>query len=227
MLSNTLVAFAALAGSAAAHYKLLAPTWRGDSFEEPASQWVWPCANVNETTDVANRTQWPLTGGSIKINGSHSSALTFVNLALGANATNFNISLAEGFNQTGAGVFCMKEPSRVNLEEGLKKAGYSGFEDERLEGVLASVQVIQLGHGGSALYNCADIVFNKTASLLADDQCVNGPGVSSEELGSSAAANASSTGDAAASTPTTGTASALKPAAGAGLLAGLLAWGLL
>lgn len=43
MLSNTLVAFAALAGSAAAHYKLLAPTWRGDSFEEPASQWVWPC----------------------------------------------------------------------------------------------------------------------------------------------------------------------------------------
>jgi hypothetical protein len=172
MLSNTLIAVAALAGSAAAHYKLLVPEWRGDSFEEPASQWVYPCAsllthspipipslttfpgaNVNETTDIANRTQWPLTGGSIKINGSHPSALTFVNLALGSNATNFNISLADGFNQTGAGVFCLKETNRANLEDGIKKAGYSGLDDERLDGLEATVQVIQLGHAGSALYN--------------------------------------------------------------------------
>jgi hypothetical protein len=43
MLSNTVFALAALAGGAAAHYKLLEPTWRGDSFEEPASQWIFPC----------------------------------------------------------------------------------------------------------------------------------------------------------------------------------------
>jgi hypothetical protein len=43
MLSTTILAISALAGSAAAHYKLLEPVWRGDSFEEPASQWTFPC----------------------------------------------------------------------------------------------------------------------------------------------------------------------------------------
>lgn len=40
-----------------------------------------------------------------------------------------------------------------HLDEGLKKAGYSGVNDERLNGLDASVQVIQLGERGSALYN--------------------------------------------------------------------------
>lgn len=87
------------------------------------------------------------------INGSHSSALTYVNLGLGTNVTNFNISLVENLNQTGAGVFCLKEAGRANLEQGLKAAGYSGLNDSRLDGLEASVQVIQLGHTGSALYN--------------------------------------------------------------------------
>jgi hypothetical protein len=76
-----------------------------------------------------------------------------VNLGLGTNVTNFNISLVENLNQTGAGVLCLKDAGRANLEEGLKAAGYSGFEDQRLNGLEASVQVIQLGHSGSALYN--------------------------------------------------------------------------
>lgn len=80
-----------------------------------------------------------------------------MNLGLGANVTNFNISLVENLNQTGAGVLCLKEAGRANLEEGLKAAGYSGFQDERLNGLEASVQVIQLGHSGSALYNVSDI----------------------------------------------------------------------
>lgn len=67
--------------------------------------------------------------------------------------TNFNISLVENLNQTGKGVFCLKEAGRANLEEGLKAAGYSGFDDSRLNGLQASVQVVQLGHSGSALYN--------------------------------------------------------------------------
>ncbi|KAJ8117664.1 hypothetical protein OPT61_g1193 [Boeremia exigua] len=226
MISSTLLAITALAGSAAAHYKLLEPTWRGDSFEEPASQWIFPCANVNETTDLASRTQWPLTGGSVSINGSHSSALTYINLGLGTNVTNFNITLVDNLNQTGAGVFCLKEAGRANLEEGLKKAGYSGFEDERLNGLEATVQVIQLGHSGSALYNCADVVFNSTAQLLADDQCVNGTGVSAEHIGN---LQQSSTNTSSAATPSasTGAGSILTPMAGTGLLAGLLAWGML
>jgi hypothetical protein len=57
MLSKSLFTVAALAASANAHFRLLAPTWRGSSFEEPASQWIYPCANVNETTDMANRNQ--------------------------------------------------------------------------------------------------------------------------------------------------------------------------
>jgi hypothetical protein len=94
-----------------------------------------------------------LSGGSVKINGSHSSAITYVNLGLGTNVTNFNISLVENLNQTGAGVFCLKEAGRSHLEKGLKAAGYSGFNDSRLDGLEATVQVIQLGHSGSALYN--------------------------------------------------------------------------
>ncbi|KAJ4353055.1 hypothetical protein N0V95_003708 [Ascochyta clinopodiicola] len=226
MLSSAILVITALAGSAAAHYKLLQPTWRGDSFEEPASQWIFPCGNVNETTDIANRTAWPLTGGSVSINGSHSSALTYVNLGLGTNVTNFNISLVENLNQTGAGVFCLKEAGRANLEEGLKAAGYNGFQDERLNGLEASVQVIQLGHSGSALYNCADIVFNSTAKLLADDQCVNGTGVSAQEVGN-LEEHATNTSSGATPSTSKSAASVLKPMIGSSLFAGLLAWGLL
>jgi hypothetical protein len=79
-----------------------------------------------------------------------------VNLAFGPNATNFNVSLIEMFNQTGPGVFCTKETGKANLEKAFTDAGYSGSGDERLQGVMASVQVIQLGHSGSALYNVSD-----------------------------------------------------------------------
>ncbi|KAJ4333784.1 hypothetical protein N0V87_007352 [Didymella glomerata] len=211
MLASSILAISALAGSATAHYKLLAPAWRGDSFEEPASQYIFPCANVNETTDIANRTQWPLTGGSVSINGSHSSAITYVNLGLGTNVTNFNISLVENLNQTAAGVLCLKETGRANLEKGLKAAGYSGFEDQRLNGLEAS---------------CADIVFNSTAQLLADDQCVNGTGVGAQFVGNLQSSTTNST-SAATPSPSSGAGIILTPMAGTGLLAGLLAWGMM
>lgn len=47
MLTSSILAITALAGSATAHYKLLAPTWRGDSFEEPASQYIFPCKQLH------------------------------------------------------------------------------------------------------------------------------------------------------------------------------------
>ncbi|KAH8723029.1 hypothetical protein GQ44DRAFT_774554 [Phaeosphaeriaceae sp. PMI808] len=226
MLSS-LVALTAFAGSAVAHFQLLQPTWRGDSFKEPANQYRYPCANVNVTTDAANRTQWPLTGGSVVFNGSHPWAYTYVNLALGVNGSNFNITLVPGFNQTGPGVFCFKETGRANLETGLKAAGYSGLSDQRLSGLDATVQVIQLGERGSALYNCADIKFNATATLLADDQCKNATGVSGVAIANvQATATGNSTG-AVKPSSSAGAASSMGPAVGGGLVAAVLAWGLL
>lgn len=115
MFSNTFLPLLALASTATAHFRLVQPPWRGDSFNAPANQYIFPCANVNETTSAENRTQWPLTGGSVVFNGSHPWAMTYVNLALGSNATNFNISLVPGFNQTGKGVFCFKVCFVVSL----------------------------------------------------------------------------------------------------------------
>ncbi|CBX96385.1 hypothetical protein IAQ61_001553 [Plenodomus lingam] len=229
-LPTSLLAILTLALGVNAHFRLVQPIWRGSSFEEPASQWIYPCANVNETTSASNRTLWPTTGGSLMINGSHTHALTSVNLALGSNATNFNITLVEMFNQTGAGMFCLKETGRANLEEGFKAAGYSGMEDERIEGLMASVQVIQLGHSGSALYNCADIMFNSTAQLLADDQCQNSTGVGGVAIQNadvnSTPGGPTSSGSAAPAA-SSAAASVFTPAVGSGLLAAMLACGLL
>ncbi|KAF1828946.1 hypothetical protein BDW02DRAFT_192546 [Decorospora gaudefroyi] len=178
MLTTALLAtVATLSTGVQAHFRVLEPEWRGSSFEEPASQWIYPCANVNETTDIANRTHWPLTGGSLLINASHEHALTAVNMAFGPNATSFNVSLVEMFNQTGTGLFCMKETGKAVLAQAFMDAGFGEGEGAG-EGVLATVQVIQLGHSGSALYNCADIMFNSSAELLSDDQCQNDTGVS-------------------------------------------------
>jgi hypothetical protein len=73
-----------------------------------------------------------------------------VNLALGRNVTNFNISLVENFNQTGAGELCLKDSVGAALKAGLEK---SNLTEEALDGKDASLQVIQIAHSGSALYN--------------------------------------------------------------------------
>lgn len=66
--------------------------------------------------------------------------------------TNFNISLVDDFNQTGAGVLCLKDAVKAKLEEGLAAGNITGGTDA-LDGVDASLQVIQISHSGSALYN--------------------------------------------------------------------------
>ncbi|EMD88879.1 hypothetical protein COCHEDRAFT_1226966 [Bipolaris maydis C5] len=229
MLSKTIFVAAAMVAGANAHFRLLEPFWRGSSFAAPASQWIYPCANVNETTDMSNRTVWPVTGGSTLINGSHEHALTAINLALGTNVTNFNISLVEMFNQTGAGLFCLKETGRANLEAGFKAAGYSGFDDERINGLMGTIQVIQLGHSGSALYNCADIMFNSTAQLLSDDKCQNSTGVSGVAIANveSATQSEGGNGTSGQAPQPTGAAGHISPALGTTVFAAVLAWGLL
>jgi hypothetical protein len=50
-------------------------------------------------------------------------------------------------------MYVQQETGRAHLDAGLKLAGYSGVGDQRLNGLDASIQVIQLGERGSALYN--------------------------------------------------------------------------
>lgn len=65
----------------------------------------------------------------------------FVNLGLGTNVTNFNMTLTPMFlNETGNGTLCLPKltiPSSLNLTDGTR----------------ASLQVVALGNSGSALYN--------------------------------------------------------------------------
>ena len=104
----------------------------------------------------------------------------------------------------------MKEAGKQYLDEAFKAAGYSGTGDKRLDGTMGTVQVIQLGGRGSALYNCADIMFNSSAPLLGDDTCKNGTGVSGSAI-ENAGATATTEGNSTAATP--------KPNAAAGMMA--------
>ncbi|PGH16937.1 hypothetical protein AJ80_05005 [Polytolypa hystricis UAMH7299] len=173
-----------------AHFSITYPYWRGDSF---ATQYTRPCGGVNVTT---NRTEWPLDGGSLSFGAGHPWAITYVNLALGDDETiTFNISLIEGFNQTGKGDVCF---SKLSIPESL------GIAD----GTNASLQVIQLGELGSSLYNCADITFKKDAKILENDQCKNSSTIGWEQLGSSTTSNPppSTTDDESAASQTGGAA---------------------
>jgi hypothetical protein len=72
---------------------------------------------------------------------------------------------------------------------------------------------------------CADVKFNASAQLLADDQCKNGTGVSGVAI-ANVQSGASPIGSA---TPaaSSGIALRLGPAVGSGLVAVAMAWGLL
>ncbi|KAI5798850.1 hypothetical protein EDC01DRAFT_613327 [Geopyxis carbonaria] len=173
------------AASASAHYAMTYPYWRGDSFK---TQWEYPCGGVNQTESDKNRTLWPLEGGAIAFEPSHPWAQTYINLGLGANVTRLNIALVEPFNQTYNGTFCFPKvsmPKDVPVKDGDK----------------ATIQIIQLGHSGSALYNCADIEFSKNAKNPSKDVCFNStdPQTGASELDYGAreeSSGASSTGSA-------------------------------
>jgi hypothetical protein len=169
-------------------------------------------ANVDQSDSSINRTSWPLDGGSLLFAGSHPWAYTYVNLGLGNEVTGFNISLVEGFNQTGNGTFCWS------------KAGQATLKALNLtEGQNASIQVIQISHSGAALYNvghpsllslrlianealqCADITFSTTATLLDAGVCKNATGVGGVELenaGASTSGNGTGTGSGTAASAT-------------------------
>lgn len=96
-----------------------------------------------------------MTGGSLRLHVTHPWALTYVNLGLaeGNNTiASFNASLLATYNQTGNGTFCLPQLGGTALEELVREAGIEGGV-EGLDGRNASLQVVQIGHGGSALYN--------------------------------------------------------------------------
>ncbi|KAK4941052.1 hypothetical protein LTR10_018973 [Elasticomyces elasticus] len=108
MLPYTLTLFLA-ASLVSAHFELQYPMWRGDSFLPPASQYIFPCANVlTTTTSNANRTLWPLDGGSLLIDFHHPWTYVSFNLGFGSNTSTFNISLNPMMlNETGNGTICI------------------------------------------------------------------------------------------------------------------------
>lgn len=94
-------------------------------------------------------TDWPLDGGAVKLELHHPWSYVYINLGLGENSTNFNISLTPQFlNVTGKGQFCIE---KLPLPE------------EVAEGTLGTIQIVTGGTSGSALYNCADIRFTSNA----------------------------------------------------------------
>ncbi|EPS41873.1 hypothetical protein H072_4163 [Dactylellina haptotyla CBS 200.50] len=158
MLANTLLAVAALTSAAQAHFGVDYPPMRVDSFEDPYNQYLRPCAGANTTN---NRTEWPLDGGSVVLELHHPTDYIFVNLGLGSDVTTFNISLTPNFfNNTGNGTLCLPKfpiPAGVQIQDGTN----------------ASIQVVTVNHAGNALYNCADIVFRTSATILSGDACMN------------------------------------------------------
>lgn len=222
MKFTTIAAALPLLGAASAHFQVLHPWWRGDSFKAPASQWNFPCAGVNETQDPANRTQWSSTGGSVKLDVHHAWALTYVNLGLGTNVSSFNISLVNNFNQTGNGTFCLKETGKNALAAALTRIGLNATSANGRHGTL---QIIQIASTGASLFNCADITLSNTASLLSDDDCKNSTGVAGVAI-QNVGANSTTTNPASGSgspapSNTPGAAANVKPMMGAGALVGL------
>ncbi|CAJ2500777.1 Uu.00g036300.m01.CDS01 [Anthostomella pinea] len=191
----------AAASMASAHFALDYPTWRADTLENTSySQWEYPCGGV--PYGVGNRTDWAIGGGSLSLDLHHPWSYLYVNLGLGENVTNFNVSLTPSLtNVTGNGTFCIPQlliPVSIS------------------DGQSATIQVVTSGASGAAMYNCADITFRYDAQLLSGDDCTNSTGVSA------AIVDQSPTTSQSASTPTpTGSAAGAVNTGGVALLGAL------
>ncbi len=117
-------------------------------------------AGVPSGVAGSNRTDWSISGGSLKLDLHHPWTYIFVNVGLGENVTNFNFTLTQGamWNETGNGTLCM--PS-LALPSGLTPS----------DGQHATLQVVTLGASGQALYNCADITFRNNVSPFGGQDC--------------------------------------------------------
>ncbi|KAI1163224.1 hypothetical protein F5B18DRAFT_651948 [Nemania serpens] len=162
-----------------AHFGVVHPPWRADSLAENTtySQWNYPCAGV--PYGAGNKTEWPIEGGSVALDLHHPWSYLYINLGLGENSTNFNISLTPDLlNVTGRGDFCIPVlPVPIPVADGQN----------------ATIQFVTNGQSGSALYNCADIVFRSSAKPLSGGTCTNSTGVTAAIVGQATATDASPT----------------------------------
>nr|QOL11119.1 lytic polysaccharide monooxygenase [Podosphaera xanthii] len=165
-----------LASLATAHFNIQYPEVRGDVFAENASQRIFPCANVDQTSET-NRTQWPLDGGSVSLKLYHSWTYIFINLGLGSENPKFNVSLTPNLlKETGKGDFCLP---KLTLPKDLVPE----------EGQNASIQVVAVGPRGDAFYSCSDITFSKNATIQSEEVCTNSTGVNAVTISSSSGPN--------------------------------------
>ncbi|KAG0642443.1 hypothetical protein HOY80DRAFT_634334 [Tuber brumale] len=202
-----------------AHFQLTYPPSRGPNDQTQATS---PCGGLN--TPSTTRTPWGLTGGQLKFEAGHDEADTAVYLALNSNPTqdDFKITLVNRFKQIGLGTFCWSELHVPGGIEGIR------------DGVNATIQVVQAGHTGGGLYNCADITF-VSSPPGGVSACTNSSSVSAESVSQSGsdehsdhAANASSSSSPSSATgkPNGGSANAVGGIAlvGAGVMAVVGGW---
>ncbi|ROT39591.1 hypothetical protein SODALDRAFT_133882 [Sodiomyces alkalinus F11] len=156
----------AAAGLSSAHFTLKYPEWRGNTFDDTLNytQWSWPCGGP--AYGSGNRTDWPLSGGSLGVTLGHAYNFLYINLGIEENGTvaSFPTSLTPNpLNTTGSGTLCLSDllvPSDLNITAGTN----------------ASLQVIKVGRSGQAQYNCADIRFVEDAPEPTEEQCATDDG---------------------------------------------------
>ncbi|KAI1816838.1 hypothetical protein GGS20DRAFT_583034 [Poronia punctata] len=165
----TLLSLVASVGLVSAHFGLEYPSWRGNTLAENTTydQWSYPCAGV--PYGAGNKTEWPLDGGSVVLDLHHAWSYVYINVGLGQNTSNFNISLTPDLmNVTGRGTFCLPVlPMPMDV----------------VDGQDATIQVVTNGESGSALYNCADITFKSSAKPLDGGICTNSTGMAASIVG--------------------------------------------
>ncbi|KAG9245421.1 hypothetical protein BJ878DRAFT_501590 [Calycina marina] len=218
MFSATILSVLGSVALVAGHFTITYPEMRGDSFATGASQYIYPCANVNQTAET-NRTEWPLTGGSIALDLGHAWTYAFINVGLGTDypVTNYSLTNDRPLNITGKGDLCME---KLDLPAGLTVT----------DGQNATIQVVTVGETGTALYNCADIIFKTSATVLSSDDCPSNSNITTatvEEVSTNETSSTNSTADATTTTTTSGavgTTSSLATAGFVGVAAVVIGW---
>ncbi|GJE85938.1 hypothetical protein PsYK624_020180 [Phanerochaete sordida] len=165
MYFSSAAVFAALLGTASAHFQMQYPLPRGPFVESKE-----PTFCDGYTTSVSNRTVFPLSGGSLSLNSEHPTWTFGVQLSTLANPQSFgNFSPAVPFFQVqGEGAFCFPID--------LAAANLPGVQD----GANVTLQFTFDG-GDGELFQCADLTLSASAPP-ASISCTNATGDSVQTL---------------------------------------------
>jgi hypothetical protein len=135
-----LTGFALLLPLAFAHFEILYPGSRG--FNEDSHS-EWPCGGFD--TVSPNRSEFPLSGGPIQIDSTHTESYLQVLLAVGNEPEeSFNVILVPTLQEQGPQEFCF---GSVNITPGINLT----------VGSNATIQVISSGHSGGLYAVCRSL----------------------------------------------------------------------